>query len=318
MGSNQDIQSTVLVNETPTLFEEIRLLDDRIPVARPDVFPSRCVGHIEIKLRGGGGYTASGSLVSDYTVLTAGHVVKNASNQFHDIQSFRFIPGRNRAAMPYGVYEYSEMRAVNAGHSRDWALISLTQAAGFRTGFLGTLAKFPVDRWTREGDRFAHVGFPGDHRDEMWVDEDGACTGIYEGRQLITDIDAAHGQSGGPLAIQWFSGDPRVCGCLSWGPNAAEDPNYFTPGFEDVKTDVWMQWLCDHFGHLHSDDRFGKSNTALFAADDMGTVGMLPNYELPHSFIEDTGPDVRRFSSRFTTDLLTPNRVRINAAKAKR
>lgn len=310
-------QTTELINAKPLQFDTARLLDDRIRVARPDVFPSRCVGQIEIKIRNGGWLQASGSLVSDYTVLTAGHVVKNSDNTFFDIETFRFIPARDHSSMPYGVYDWVKMRGVYNGGSRDFALISLAQPAGFRTGYLGTLAKHPVNRWTSEGDRFQHIGFPGDHADEIWIDEDGVCTGIHDGRQMKTDIDAAHGQSGGPLTVNWGSGNPKVSGCLSWGPNPVEDPNYFTPGYEVEKTDVWMQILCDEYGRMHADDRFQGCASTNFMGGVVETAGMLPNYEIPHAFTEDEGPRIRRFNPRFNAHWLTPHRMRLMQAQQK-
>ncbi|EON72572.1 hypothetical protein H131_10543 [Lysinibacillus sphaericus OT4b.31] len=97
--------------------------------------------------------------------------MKGANNQFLDIEIFRFIPARNHSNMPCGIYDWSEMRAVHNGGLRYRALISLTQPAGFQTGFLGTSATYPVNRWANERDRFQHIGFPGDHTDEMWIDD---------------------------------------------------------------------------------------------------------------------------------------------------
>ena len=114
----------------------------------------------------------------------------------------------------------------------------------------------------------------------MWIDEDGRATGIYDSRQLITDIDAAHGQSGGPLALDWGGGSPRVVASLVWGPNPVEDPNYFMPGWENTKQDTWFEWLCNEFGRRHPDDRFGGLSTLKLAQDVefSFTDGQLPDY----------------------------------------
>lgn len=312
IGSSATLeQVTEIANTNPLIFAQPMLLDDRIRVARPDVFPSRCVGQIEIKVKGGGWHTGSGSLVSDYTVLTAGHVVKKSDNTFYDIETFRFIPARNHSSLPYGVFDWFKMKAVYNGSSRDFALISLAQPAGFRTGFLGSLAKYPVNRWKVEGDRFQHIGFPGDHADEMWIDEDGTCTDIYDGRQLKTDIDAAHGQSGGPLTVSWGSTQTKVCGCLSWGPSDVEDPNYFTPGYEVEKKDVWMQILCDEYGRMHADDRFGGCSNSLSMEDTVETATMLPNYDMPYAYADDEGPIIRTFGPRLNAQWFTPHRLRL-------
>lgn len=301
------VQSTIITNESPKV---LRLFDDRIAVARPDVYPNRTVGQIMVRLKNGKLIQGSGSLLSDYTVLTAGHMVKSNDNKFFDIDWLRFIPAKNHANEPYGRFDWQEMRAVNSG-ARDWALISLTTGAGFSTGYLGARVKFPINRWTKDGDRFSHIGFPGDHRDEMWIDEDGVCTGIHDNHQLKTDIDAAHGQSGGPLARDWFGSGPRVVGSLVWGPNPIEDPNYFMPGWEDTKDDTWFQWLCDYFGGLHSDDRFGgcSSLRAVTDSEEVESEGALPDYSQDYTIIDDEGPAIRRFSPKQVESVFNARRM---------
>ena len=57
-------ESSVLTNRNP---KKVQFFDDRIPVARPDVYPSRTVGQILQKARNCPGIGGSGSLNSDYT-----------------------------------------------------------------------------------------------------------------------------------------------------------------------------------------------------------------------------------------------------------
>ncbi|MCS6595303.1 trypsin-like serine peptidase [Bacillus cereus] len=297
MTQETKYKATEITNPSPKLFQD-RLRDDRRPVPHPYVWPSRCVGHIIIKFEDNTGTKASGALVSDYTVLTAGHVVKNANNEFKKIKKFQFVPAHYHIDDPtYGIYDWSKMKAVYDGEhgSRDWALISLAQPAGFQTGFLGVSAKYPINRWKSEGDHFQHIGYPCDHPNEMWIDEDGVCTDIWNGRQLKTDLHAVQGQSGGPLTINWGSSNPQVCGCASKGIPLKW--THFTPGYEDVKTGVWMQVLCDEYGKMHSDDRFAGCSTSISQGDTISTQGMLPNYNIPHVFSEDPGPVIRRFNS---------------------
>ena len=154
---NPDRESTILTNPKPKM---VRFFDDRIPVSRPDIYPSRTVGQILLKIRNGGVIRGSGSLISDYTVLTAGHVVKSTDNNFYDIEWMWFIPAKNHGSEPYGRFDWEHIRAVRSG-SRDWALVSLALGAGFSTGFLGTRVKLPISRWTSEGDRFSHIGSQG-------------------------------------------------------------------------------------------------------------------------------------------------------------
>ena len=293
-------RSTTLTNSNLSSVDTSETLDDRIRVVSPSVFPNRCIGHIEVTalIREGGrtrwqSWTGSGSLLSDYTVLTAGHVVKDGNNQFYDIRELRFIPGRNHSSMPYGQFNWSYIRAV-CKDVRDWALISLAQPAGHRTGFFGSTTKQPISQWQIDQDEFAHLGFPGDHADEMWIDESGHCTGIYRQRQLKTDIDAAHGQSGGPLLIGWGTSNPQVVASLVWGPNSVEDPNYFMPGYETSNEDTWMYWLNREFGNRHADDRYG--NNVQEESDTLDIRAAKPFYERGDIATEDTGPILRYHS----------------------
>ena len=309
--SAQLSSSDVLENERPVM----RPADDRIAASRPDVYPYRTVGQILVKVRNGGLWQGSGSLLSDYTVLTAGHMVKTADNQWLDMEWLRFIPARNHASEPYGRFDWVHMRAVRSG-ARDWALISLAQPAGFQTGFLGSYAQLPISRWKGVGG-LSHIGFPGDHADEMWIDEDGSVTSIDEERQLRTDIDAAHGQSGGPLTRNWFGTNPQVVASLVEGPNPVEDPNDFMPGWETSKDDTWMEWLCNDFGRRHPDDRFVGCGAVVRASDRLAdevdaavqTSGALPNYEVATGFAADEGPTIRRFSPATRSTLMTPVRA---------
>ncbi|WP_154213692.1 hypothetical protein [Bacillus cereus] len=70
--------------------------------------------------------------------------------------------------------------------------------------------------------------------------------------------------------------------------------------------DVWMQWICDIYGKLHPDDRFG------------GCTGMFPNYDIRHVFTAEKGPGIHRFSTRLTKDWLIPKRGRLMNQKDKK
>ena len=282
------VASTNLVNSNSVG----TLRDERIPVCRPEIFPSRTVGQILVRLKDGQLSQGTGSLLSDYTVLTAGHMVKSHDNRWLDIEWMRFIPARNHASEPYGRFDWAEMRAVCHG-ARDWALVSLRRPAGFSTGFLGSHARLPISRWVGVGD-LSHVGFPLDHADEMWIDVDGRCTRINQLRQLRTNLDAAAGQSGGPLTIRWFDSNPQVIGSLVEGPNPVENPNDFMPGWEFSKDDTWMRWLRTYFSTKHADDRFceGALSSAP-GADQADNAAMMPRYTGDSVFASDTGPVIR-------------------------
>jgi V8-like Glu-specific endopeptidase len=299
--AERKMTSSTIDNPRPRV---LRPLDDRIPVARPEIYPSRCVGQIVARLRDGRVFQGSGSLLSDYTVLTAGHMVKDANNAFFDITSMVFIPAKNHGGEPYGQFDWEHMRAVRVG-GRDWCLISLAQPAGFSVGFLGAYAQLPINRWVGTG-ALSHIGFPADHRDEMWIDEEGAVTAIDQSVQLRTNIDSAAGQSGGPLVRNWFSAG-QVVGSLVEGPNPVEDPNDFMPGWETSKDDTWMEWLTTHFGNRHPDDRFTRpSLRAAAGTDAMETVGMRPIAATNAVFADDKGPDVRRLRPAELAGFMTP------------
>lgn len=290
MSIQKEVQPSDLTNQSPEIFH---LLDDRIPVSDPSVYPYRTVGHIIVELTDGRVFTASGSLLSDYTVLTAGHAVMSADNEFYDIQSLRFIPARNHSDEPYGRFDWRSMRAIRSG-ARDWCLIELAAAAGFRTGYLGWHARLPLSRWVGLDD-LSHIGFPGDHADEMWIDEEGEVESIDEQLQLRTSIDAAAGQSGGPLARNWFGTNPQVIGSLVEGPNPVENPNDFMPGWETSTTQGWVHHLCTDFGNRNPDDRFEGCDSVQVQSSDISIKGKLPKYSAESRLANDYGPTIRRF-----------------------
>lgn len=304
MANNQSVQPQDIRNPSPKQF---RLFDDRIRVSDPSVYPYRTVGHIVVELADGRVFTGSWSLLSDYTVLTAGHVVMDSGNVFYDIQSLRFIPARNHSSEPYGRFDWTSMRGIRSG-ARDWALIELAAPAGHRTGYLGYHARLPLADWVGLSG-LSHIGFPGDHADEMWIDEDGSVESINEGLQLRTNMDAASGQSGGPLTRNWFGSNAQVVGSLIEGPNPVENPNDFMPGWETSTTEGWLHHLCTDFGKRNEDDRFEACDETRMEGGGLSARGKLPKYSADSQLADDQGPTIRRFSVPNTL-VMTPKRAR--------
>jgi V8-like Glu-specific endopeptidase len=294
-------KSSAIENKTAQRFRD---LADRTIVAPPNQFPYRAIGQIIVELHDGRRHQGTGTLLSDFTVLTAGHLVKNADNAFMDIAKMFFIPAMNHLSCPYGIYDWCQMRAVNAGTS-NWALISLVEPAGHSVGFFGTYAQSPVEQWI--GHRgLSHFGLPLELHDEMRIAEDVQIVRVEQRSRLHTDQQTVTGQVGGPLIQNWHSNNPQVVATLATEPRTAAGANEFVPGWESGTEDGWMTWLCDEFGDRHMTDRFqqhrsisGEKGTPIAE-----TYAMQPDYSPFTYYADDDGPSVRYGASNARVEAL--------------
>ena len=270
-----------------------RDMAERTVVAAPNQFPYRTIGQITIELRDGRRHQGTGTLISDFTVLTAGHLVKNVDNKFLDLAKVCFVPAMNHLSRPFGIYDWCYLRAINNGVA-NWALISLVEPAGQSVGFLGAYAQSPIDSWL--GDRsLAYFGLPTKPYDEMWIDEEVEVAQIDRDGRLQTNMQTTSGQAGGPLVRNWLSNDPQVVATLVSDSRQVSPTNVFMPGGEAQGDDSWIPWLCDEFGRLHKTDRFQQhaSGSTKNGTTTSETFAMQPDYSPYCYYAEDDGPAVR-------------------------
>lgn len=278
------VRSSVIENASPQYF---RNFADRPIVATPCQFPFRAVGQVVVELGDGRRHYGIGTLLSDYTVLTAGHIIKKPDNTFKDIAKMYFVPAAQHLSRPYGIFDWRFVRALRSG-ARDWALISLAEPAGHSVGFLGTYTDLSHEKWVgRAG--FSFFGQTLELQDRMDVVEDVQIVAGADLGRLMTDQDIIRSQTGAPLIRNWQSNNPQVIAIYVGGRDAVHCSSEFLPGWDLGQDDAWLTWLCDEFGNWERRDRFRSYRSRL----EVETVAMQPDYS-PFSYAAlDDGPAVR-------------------------
>lgn len=286
--SDRECRSSAIENASPQCFRDF---GGRRVVAASGQFPFRAIGHVVVELGDGRRHKGGGTLLSDFTVLTAGHLVKTVDNAFMDIAKMYFIPAAHHLTRPYGIYDWNTVRAVNSG-GRDWGLISLTEPAGHSVGYLGAYAQRGTDEWIGQAG-LSCFAQPKELHDEMWVDEDVQILPGDHPERLYTDQRTTSFQAGAPLVRNWHSNNPQVIAALVSDDGRGVRTNEFMPGMHSDTGAGWLTWLCEEFVHLNRCDRLKYNRTATT----LETVAMQPDYS-PYSFTaDDDGPTVRYWAA---------------------
>jgi V8-like Glu-specific endopeptidase len=174
-----------------------------------------------------GGWTGTGVLVGERTLLTAGHVVPwNQENWW-----MRFVPAFYDGSSLHGVgveSNVSDARGFDVNGNvtgYDWAVCRLYEPLGRSLGYFGFNGY--SDSWNNNP-IWSIIGYPGAvaggqrpsfQGNNSVFDTDGDSAG---GLEIETRADLTPGNSGGPM-FAWWGGDPRVVGVVSgqeeeWSP----------------------------------------------------------------------------------------------------
>lgn len=181
-------------------------VDERIRVEDTTASPWRSVVHLAAFDRFSNllGY-CSGSMVDDYTVLTAAHCVWD--DLFEEpVDSVLVIPGANGLDWPFGTgYGTSFSLPVGWTETRDimydFALVHLALTDfGASTRPYMTIASVPDSYFYDPNSVITSAGFPGDKPPgTMWFSA--GFSVFVEPYAILTQMDAAPGQSGSPIYL---------------------------------------------------------------------------------------------------------------------
>lgn len=116
--------------------------DDRSRITATGSFPWRTVVRLAVQWSDGTGGVCSGSIISPYHVLTAGHCVFDFGDTDDWADSIQVFPGLNDAQMPYNFAWVTRFHSytgwTGSGQSEhDWAVIALDRSIGNSTGWMG-------------------------------------------------------------------------------------------------------------------------------------------------------------------------------------
>lgn len=99
--ADYEMGETMAAPETFVPFSVIGT-DDRFAVLDTTQFPARAIVQIRFENHNGRQSLCSGTMISPDTVLTAAHCIHSGTRNGSPYSGFRFIPGRNVGAAPFG------------------------------------------------------------------------------------------------------------------------------------------------------------------------------------------------------------------------
>jgi len=232
-------------------------VDDREPITTTQVYPWNTLAYVEVNYPTGGTYRCSGTVVSPYVVLTAGHCVHNQERGGY-VSGVRVYPGQGQNGFrPYG--SKTDWFAVQT--TEQWEQISgedtyfISQyrhdlgAIEFRTPFTHTATFMPVI-YNDTGSPVTNAGYPAEVNNTstfaLYADtgpETSRSINQYRGSHVREfALDASGGNSGGPFIYTDPNTDQRyLVGLLSYGEEL--DDQSGGPWYDSWNRSLISSWI---------------------------------------------------------------------------
>ncbi len=229
---------------------EDRLVLSPTLITNTTVFPASAVVEIYSTFPNGQVEQGTGTMVSPNTVLTAGHVVYNASEGGW-AKSLEVIPGRSGNKQPYGIAwgtseqtfnsYIADSKANSNSHQPgdgDVGFISLNKDIGYSTGWLGFMA---TSGYNYNVNKYGYPGTNGYNGSQMYYDFGklntlgaGTVSGFSYWGWSTSAMSAIPGQSGSSLILS-INGKMGIIGVQDVG-NPSE-------GYAEVTTSTVVNAL---------------------------------------------------------------------------
>ena len=199
----------------------------------------------------------SGTMVSEYHLLTAGHCVYDNGDPFpwsagHGwAERIYALPATDEFSMPYDGARVTNMRTYSGWiddeqRRQDIALVTLDRPLGEHTGTKSIFSTDNTDHWRYET-VVTGVGYPASPPDEVWptmLEDDGVGGGTSHARYPFVDsihpfaVDVTAGQSGGPVLH-----NDEIVSVIAW--NEPEVSSYnFGPRITNDRHDDFQNWMA--------------------------------------------------------------------------
>lgn len=285
-GSAYPQQDVVAERESPSAID----VDDRQRVGNTLTYPWNTVGYLSVTYPNGQSFRCTGTLVSPYVVLTAGHCVHNKNRGGYAAQ-VRFYPaqyqnnlGDNQPQRPYGKQDFAFIRATEA-----WTQISdqdsypVTEyrhdfaAVQFRTPFTFTGTFMPVT-FGSVGAPATGAGYPGVVQGSsnfgQWWDEGADTSSSFMRNNHVKQyaVDGSGGNSGGPFfTTDAGTGQSALVGALSFADE--NDDRAGGPWYNSWNRTLltsWMNWTpaaasTGNIGGLRVPGVFSSNHVSLLS-----------------------------------------------------
>lgn len=237
-------------------------VEDRVNVTATTAYPWNTIGFLAISYSGGASYRCSGTLVSPYVVLTAGHCIHNNARGGY-VVSARFYPGQYQNSLGDTVQRpYGSKADVYALQTTDtWTQISGSDsypvtdyrhdmaAIEFKTPFTFTGTFMPV-LYSSTAQPVTNAGYPGVVQNTtaygLYTDSGADTSGSYMRNSHVRQfaIDASGGDSGSPFFyVDPVTSQASLVGSLSYGDDLddqAGGPWY--DGWNQALLASWVSW----------------------------------------------------------------------------